>query len=232
VSDLDNSVNGFYRKVNFDTMFKEAKQVANTSIKSSLIECRYYFKVTTNYDTFCCSYDPPTVYFPINIYSPAIITEERVKPGGWNPISMPEFSISSSTNIPDVQLTTSKLNNSVLLTSTSKIETTVIRLKTEKKIKHNKVRHYDIMVTTSYEPVQSSPMITTSYEPVQSSPMITTSYEPVQSSPMITTSYEPVQSSPMITTSYEPVQSSPMITTSYEPVQSSALVTSSKQPNK
>jgi hypothetical protein len=216
-------------------MFAEAKHVANlkASIKSSLIECRYYFKVTTDYDTFCCSYDPPTVYFPIIIYSPAIITEESVKPGGWNPITMPEFSISNSTNISHIQLTTSKLNNSVLLTSTSKIETTIIHKKTEKKIKHNKVSHDCIsMVTTSYEPVQSSLMITTSYEPVQSSPMITTSYEPSQSSPMITTSYGPVQSSPMITTSYEPVQSSALVISSYQPNEqndqgASAMITTS-----
>jgi hypothetical protein len=141
VSDFDNFVNGYYKRINFDTMISEARQIANLqpTIKSSLIECRYYFKVTTDYDTFCCSYDPPTVYFPIIIYPSNIVTcGDIIKSINWNPITLSEFSISSMINMSSVQLTTPKVNNSVHLNTTSNFKTTIKSVKADKKGKHNK----------------------------------------------------------------------------------------------
>jgi hypothetical protein len=214
MSDLNNPVHRFIEKCEHRGLFRDPRQIAKlqASIKSSLIECKYYLRVTTEYESCICCSAPPTIDIPIIIYSPVItFFEESMRPMNWHPVVMPEFSFSgtvtNTVSVPLIQPPQVNLNMNMggISVSTPVIQPPQVNLN----MNMGGVSVSTPMIQTSFEPVNTGLTIGTHHSSNHvSTGMITTSFEPVQSSATITTSFEPVDNhgaSAMITTSFEPI---------------------------
>ena len=60
------------------------------SVKSSLIECKYHFRVSTEFDSILCCSGKPNIEIPIIMYIPDIRPNVQIyQPNNWNPTTMP-----------------------------------------------------------------------------------------------------------------------------------------------
>lgn len=64
------------------------------TVKSSLIECKYHFSVSCDYDSVLCCSQRPFIDIPIIMYIPDIRPNVQLyQPNNWNPTTMPMLEI-------------------------------------------------------------------------------------------------------------------------------------------
>lgn len=77
-------------------LFKNINDISKlqASCKSRILECDYYLKVATEYDTFLSCSGKPNIDIPIIIYIPNLnFSIEEHKPEEWGPEVMPVCNI-------------------------------------------------------------------------------------------------------------------------------------------
>jgi len=96
-------------------LFKEKNLITllQATVKSSLIDCKYHFHVTVDYDSMLCCSGKPTIDIPIIMYIPDIRPNMQLyQPTNWNPqlmpiceVNLPTFNeVTSVQNVPNVQV--------------------------------------------------------------------------------------------------------------------------------
>lgn len=64
------------------------------SVQSQLIECKYHFQVSTEYNSVLCCSGRPFIEIPIIMYIPDIRPNIQLyQPNNWNPTTMPLLEI-------------------------------------------------------------------------------------------------------------------------------------------
>jgi hypothetical protein len=94
ISDTDNPTLRNLDKCGHRHLFKDFSQVAKlqSTVKSQLVECRYYLIASVDYDNCLCCSGKPTIEIPIIIYIPDIFNDLKIyRPKDWNPIVMPSY---------------------------------------------------------------------------------------------------------------------------------------------
>jgi len=104
LSDTSNPVRQHIDRCGHHYLFKEKSLISmlQATVKSSLIECKYHFHVTADYDSMLCCSGKPTIDIPIIMYIPDIRPNMQLyQPNNWNPQLMPisEVSLPSYTEV-------------------------------------------------------------------------------------------------------------------------------------
>jgi hypothetical protein len=76
-------------------LFQDTSSVGRlqSSVKSQLVECKYYIKVYASYDACVCCFRP-SIEFPVMIYIPDVIKNIQIyRPQVWEPKVMPAYKI-------------------------------------------------------------------------------------------------------------------------------------------
>jgi hypothetical protein len=82
--------------------FRDPNQAAKlqATTKSSLIECSYFLRATTEFNNCLCCSGLPTIDIPVIIYIPEIYGDiNSIRPQNWNPQVMPTYQI----NVPNAE---------------------------------------------------------------------------------------------------------------------------------
>jgi len=67
------------------------------SCKSHLLECEYFLRATTSYDSCLCCSSPPTIEIPVIIYIPNFTFDfNRFRPENWSPQFLPIYQINGA----------------------------------------------------------------------------------------------------------------------------------------
>jgi hypothetical protein len=116
-------------------LFKDPREILKlqNSTRSSLIQCNYYLRITTEYEgDFCCSHTP-AIDIPIVIYNPDIVYfDESVRPENWQPAVLPEYNYASG-NVGDANQDSA---NPIITTSYEPVENI------EKKMQNIEIENY------------------------------------------------------------------------------------------
>jgi hypothetical protein len=123
MNDNDNPVHRFLEKCDHRGLFRDQRQISKlqASTKASLIECKYYLRATTEYDSVMCCSSPPTIDIPIIIYSPEIrFFDDTWIPTNWKPTTMPSFEFSFGVK-PQISISEPIINVNINTGSTAMI---------------------------------------------------------------------------------------------------------------
>ena len=96
IEDIINPVEAHLDKCKHKHLFSDPFTIAKlqASCKSNLLECEYFLRATTDYDSMLCCSSPPTIEIPIIIYIPNISFDfNRFRPENWSPQVLPAFQI-------------------------------------------------------------------------------------------------------------------------------------------
>jgi hypothetical protein len=93
-------------------LFKEKNLISmlQATVQSSLIECKYHFTVSCDYDSVLCCSQRPMIEIPIIMYIPDIRPNVQLyQPNNWNPTTMPMLEI----NLPSYSEVVGNQNQNV-----------------------------------------------------------------------------------------------------------------------
>ena len=102
IEDLDNPVFRHLDKCKHKELFSDPTTIAKlqATCKSNLLECEYFLRATTDYDSMLCCSSPPTIEIPIIIYiSNFTFDFNRFRPDNWSPQVLPAFQINGPQQI-------------------------------------------------------------------------------------------------------------------------------------
>ena len=177
MSDLNNPVMKHLDKCKHKYLFRDINQVAKlqATVKSRLIECGYFLRVTTEFESCMCCSGLPTIDIPVLIYIPEVQYDiNQFRPEIWTPQVMPMYEV----NIPTAEQL--GISNGVANS-------------------HNNwnpnYQGSTAMIQTSFEPIQNhgNSMMTGGVQPIQG--MTNNSVDPMinQNGGMMSGGYEPKQ---------------------------------------
>lgn len=95
IIDLDNPVLNNVKKCEHKNTFIDSNKVTKlqATVKSELIQCEYFLKVSVDYDGTLIS-NKPVVEIPAVIYIPHVKQSiENYKPENWDPAEMPNMAL-------------------------------------------------------------------------------------------------------------------------------------------
>jgi hypothetical protein len=178
MSDRNNPVLRHLDKCKHKHLFKDVNQVAKlqATVKSRLIECGYFLRVTTEFESCMCCSGLPTIDIPVLIYIPEVQYDvNQFRPEVWSPQVMPIYQV----NIPTAEQL--GINNGVANS-------------TENYNWNLNNQGSSAMIQTSFQPIQNqgNSMMTGGIEPFQG--MMNNSTEPLISQDgMMSNGLEPKQ---------------------------------------
>ncbi len=103
IEDRNNPVNRYLDRCKHKELFNDPSTIAKlqATCKSNLLECEYFLRATTDYDSMLCCSSPPTIEIPIIIYIPNFNFDYgRFRPDNWSPQVLPVFQINGPQTIP------------------------------------------------------------------------------------------------------------------------------------
>ena len=83
-------------KCKHKNLFSDPSTIAKlqATCKSTLLECEYFLRATTDYDSMLCCSSAPTIEIPVIIYIPNISFDfNKFRPDNWNPQILPSYQI-------------------------------------------------------------------------------------------------------------------------------------------
>lgn len=101
MEDRRNPTYNHFNKCGHIEMFEDSLSVAKlqSSVKSQLIECKYFIRAHVSYDACVCCFRP-VIEFPVMIYIPDVVKNISIyKPALWQPQVMPIYSFVLPTSI-------------------------------------------------------------------------------------------------------------------------------------
>jgi len=75
-------------------LFRDPNQVSKlqATVKSQLVECKYFLRATTEFDSCVCCGGTPTIDIPVIIYVPEVnVNSMNFRPQNWSPQVMPMY---------------------------------------------------------------------------------------------------------------------------------------------
>lgn len=101
-------------KCKHKNLFSDANTIAKlqATCKSRLLECEYFLKATSDYDSMLCCSSAPTIDIPLVVYIPNFSFDyNRFRPANWNPQVMPVYQINGPQIIDMNANTNANVNN-------------------------------------------------------------------------------------------------------------------------